>query len=254
MRPAASICALLLLTGCNRSPGHLEVLVATNTATKGVPLTSEPSHHFVFANDYVRVFRVEAAPGASTLVHRHDNDYFWVSLGPSDITNRVTGQPPVHAEIADGEVRFVAGGFDHSVTNNSRQPFRNFTIEVLKHGSRALKPGEDEHEMTLLNAGSIERLLLRDGIRVSELELTPGAEVSRQKTSAHLVLVLAGSEIWIKSCSSRRAHVAANCGDDVVGANPASPQSEFRWRPDSYDFESFRNAGKTSARLLLLDF
>src|SRR5215467_9258020 len=123
MRPAALICALLLLTGCNNGlVGHWEVQVGTNQLQPAVPLTSEPSHHLVFSNDYVRIFRVEAAPGASTLVHRHDHDYFWVSIGPSDITNSVTGKPPVHADIADGEVRFVPGGFDHSVTNNSTQP------------------------------------------------------------------------------------------------------------------------------------
>ena len=35
-----------------------------------VEITSEPSHHLVFQNEYVRVFDVTVAPKASTLVHR----------------------------------------------------------------------------------------------------------------------------------------------------------------------------------------
>src|SRR5262249_168216 len=103
-----------------RHPGHWYVQVGTNMAGKApVALTEEPSHHLALSNDYVRVFRVEAAPHATTLIHRHDNDYVWISLGPSDIINSVTGQKPTPAHIEDGEVRFAAGGFAHSVTNTA---------------------------------------------------------------------------------------------------------------------------------------
>jgi len=44
--------------------------------TPTVEITSEPSHHQIFQNDYVRVFKVEIAPHAATLRHRHHYDYF----------------------------------------------------------------------------------------------------------------------------------------------------------------------------------
>src|SRR5437588_3293195 len=249
MRLAAAICAVLLLAACNdRIAGvHLQ-----SRNENPVPLTSEPSHHLVLTNPYVRVFRVEAAPNASTLVHRHDNDYFWVSLGPSDITNNVTCKPPVHAQLADGDVRFVAGGFAHSVTNNSRQPFRNFTVELLQHGSRTLNPSEDEHEMTLMNGGSIERLLVRDGVRVSEIELKPGASFSRHNPGPRLMVFLSANCFLDNPprTMSTKADVIWRCADSPL---PSGNQPTV-WNPAAVGSETFNNNSHQPARLLILDF
>jgi len=63
-------------------------LLAAQTM-KEVEITSEPSHHLALENTYVRVFKVEVAPHAATLLHRHRHDYVFVSLGPSHISNEV---------------------------------------------------------------------------------------------------------------------------------------------------------------------
>ena len=47
-----------------------------------IEITAEPSHHLAFENQYVRVFKVEVAPHATTLMHRHRYDYIFVVLGP----------------------------------------------------------------------------------------------------------------------------------------------------------------------------
>ena len=59
-----------------------------------VEITSEPSHHQILQNAYVRVFKVEIAPNAATLMHRHHHDYFFVALAPATISSEVPGKPP----------------------------------------------------------------------------------------------------------------------------------------------------------------
>jgi hypothetical protein len=106
-------------------------LAAPAQAPAIVPLTAEPSHHLALTTDYVRVFDVTAAPHATTLVHRHDNDYLFVTLGDADITSARTDAPPAHLVLKDGALEYARGAFAHAVTNNIDRPFHNITIEIL---------------------------------------------------------------------------------------------------------------------------
>ena len=82
----------------------------------------------------------------------------------------------MHSE--DGEVRFSPGPFAHVATNDSDRPFRNYTVELLKHGDVQLKPGEDERGVTLLEGGTVESLFVQDGVRAIDMKLGPGVSVS----------------------------------------------------------------------------
>ena len=97
-----------------------------------VEITSEPRHHLVFENEYVRVFDVTVAPRDTTLVHRHNHDYLFVTLGDSDVTSARPGEKPAVLLLKDGEVRFTPGNFAHAAINNTDRPFHNTTIELLK--------------------------------------------------------------------------------------------------------------------------
>lgn len=97
-----------------------------------VPLTQEPSHHLALENDYVRVFKVEVAPHAPTLLHEHDRDYVFVSIGAGEITNAVQGRSPLEQSLADGDTRFAKGPFAHIAINRAATPFRNVTVELKK--------------------------------------------------------------------------------------------------------------------------
>src|SRR5690348_7401443 len=105
--------------------------VAAAQQPKIVEITAEPSHHLAFEGSLVRVFNVLAPAKASTLVHQHDYDYLYVTLGDANITNERVGEQPVQMSLKDGEVRFTKGGFAHAVVNNSEHPFHNITIELM---------------------------------------------------------------------------------------------------------------------------
>jgi quercetin dioxygenase-like cupin family protein len=88
-----------------------------------VQITSEPSHHLVLENEYIRVFKVEVAPHASTLMHRHRHDYVFVTLGDAHVSNESEGKPSVDLKLSDGETRFVAGNFAHVAKISRTSPF-----------------------------------------------------------------------------------------------------------------------------------
>lgn len=97
-----------------------------------VPITSEPHHHLVISNDFVRVFQVEVPPKAETLYHQHDYDYLYVAIGDADVASTRLHEKPVVVKLKEGEVEFSKGPFAHKATNNSTRPFRNVTIELLR--------------------------------------------------------------------------------------------------------------------------
>jgi hypothetical protein len=87
----------------------------------------------VLENEYVRVFKVEVAPHAETLYHKHDVDYVFVTLGDSDVESVRVGEPPVRLQLKDGETRFTKGGFAHKAVNLSDKPFVNVTVELKRN-------------------------------------------------------------------------------------------------------------------------
>ena len=106
-------------------------------AQEPVPLahenaSGEPHHHLKIENEYVRVYYVEVLPHENTLLHQHDHDYIYVSLGPSDVISAILDKPEIHLQLKDGETHFTRGGFAHVARNLADTPFRNITIELLK--------------------------------------------------------------------------------------------------------------------------
>src|SRR5262245_57211512 len=96
-----------------------------------VEITSEPHHHLVLEDKYIRAFAVSVAPKETSLVHRHGHDYLSVSLGDAQIINARAGAAPAPANFKDGDVRFSAAPVVHAVTDTGDAPFRNITIELL---------------------------------------------------------------------------------------------------------------------------
>ena len=165
------------------------------TAETPVAITAEPSHHLYLENEQVRVFQVEAAPQAATLVHQHDHDYIFVSLGASDIRNEVVGKAPVDLKLEDGEVHWSKGGFAHKITNLSDQPFRNVTIELLR--AQGVATPATQPVSRYCNPGSQtacvgERYLFcTERVCVSDVTMGPGAVTMRHTHSTdHMVVAV----------------------------------------------------------------
>ena len=168
-----------------------------------VEITSEPRHHLVFENEYVRVFDVTVAPRDTTLVHRHNHDYLFVTLGDSDVTSARPGEKPVVLLLKDGEVRFTPGDFAHAAINNSDRPFHNITIELLQPSTNVKTCTENCDSGGCIGATlnspvtgcpSTVRRISADQWTVSLVTLLPSARME-QRTNAPPRLVVAVSDL-----------------------------------------------------------
>jgi beta-alanine degradation protein BauB len=217
------------------------VLVAQ---TAEVEITAEPHHHFVLENESVRVFNLEVAPHESTLVHRHRHDYIYVVLGAAEVENDVKGKPPVQLKFADGDARFLDGGFAHAARNLAATPFRNVTIELMQDDTAHKNPPpkwDEERGLRVLDRGTQDILFVKDGVRVSEIELQPGGMIpTHHHNGPHLLVAVTDLEVR----------------SDVEGQGPMPGHFKAgaaKWLPGGYT-HTLTNVGMHSAKFVTLEF
>ena len=211
--------------------------------TIAVQISSEPSHHLVLENESMRVFKVEVAPHASTLMHRHRRDYVFGTLGDAHVSNQVEGKPSLDLNLSDGETRFVAGNFAHVAKHLSNQPFRNATIALTP--DERLRPtpshGPEENGEKTFPGGRIATLFVKEGVRVSEVSLEAGAIVpSHHDDGPHLLVAI--TDLDIRS--------------DVEGMGPMPGKfksGDVKWLPGGYT-HTLTNVGKRPARFVTVEF
>jgi quercetin dioxygenase-like cupin family protein len=219
------------------------VILSAQTVSE-VEITAEPSHHLVLENAYVRVFKVEVAPRAATLLHRHRHDYVYITLGASSIENDVEGKPPVTIKLMDGQAGFLSGGYAHFARNLSDRPFRSVIVEFLQDEAARKTPPpkwDEERGLHILNGGTQDILFVKDGVRVTDLQLQP-AGVVPQHHHAGPHLVVAVTDVELRS--------------DVKGKGPSLIQlkaGEVKWVQGGFT-HTVTNIGKQNARLITLEF
>lgn len=220
------------------------VLSAMAQQSGEVEITSEPHHHLALENRYVRLFEVEVPPHQPTLLHRHRHDYMFVTLGPSLVSNELPAKTPVTLKLQDGQTEFAAGDFAHVARNLADTPFRNVTIEFLQDAKAHQTPPakwDEERGLHVLQGGTEEILFVKDGVRVSDIQLQPGGVIPRHRHDGpHLIVAV--SEVNVRS--------------DIEG-KPTSmghlKTGEFKWLEGGYT-HTLTNAGKQPARFISLEF
>lgn len=209
-----------------------------------VEITSEPGHHLALQNEFVRVFKVEVAPHAATLMHRHRHDYIYVTLGAAHVENDVGGKPPVTISLQDGETHFLPAGFAHVAKNLSDQPFRNITIELMQDEKAHRSPPrkwDEERGLHILNGGTEDILFVKDGARASELQLQPGGVLPRHHHAGpHLVVAVTDLDLCSDIEGKAASKVQLKAGD-------------VAWAKGGFT-HTLTNAGKQNAKLITLEF
>jgi len=220
------------------------LLSAQTAAPSEVEITAEPGHHLALENQYVRVFKVEVAPHATTLMHRHRHDYIFVTLGLSHVENEVAGNPPETLTLQDGETHFTPGGFAHIAKNLSDQPFRNITIELVQGEKAHHSPPpnwDEDRGLDILNGGTQDILFVKDGARASELELQPGGVMPKHHHAGpHLVVAVTDLELR----------------SDVEGKGASTKQlkaGDIAWVKGSFT-HTLTNVGKQNAKFITVEF
>jgi quercetin dioxygenase-like cupin family protein len=214
--------------------------------TQEVEITSEPSHHQVLQNEFVKVFDVTVAPRASTLVHRHNHDYLFVTLGDSDVISARPGEQPVSLKLKDGETRFTPGNFAHAAINESDKPFHNLTIELLKT-STGVKTCTESCAMPVActpapdkACPSIERKISSDQWTVALVTMPPASGLEKHThTKPHFVVAVSDLDL------------TQQVGDEV--RHTKIPAGGYAWVPAGVT-HTLTNSGTQTARFVAIDF
>ncbi len=252
-------------------PGHLACAlgIAASAAGMGaagaqtpqtVPITQEPSHHLALTNDHVRVFNVTASAHATTLIHRHDHDYVFVTLGDADITStRTGGTPPARLMLKDGAIEYAPGGFAHAVTNNLGRPFHNITIELLhpSTGVTTCSTGCDRSPpcSTPTPCATITHDITADQWVADAVTLPPGTTWAADSAWApQLAVVVSASELEVRGEYESTADFHRTPGNLIW----MPVHTNRRVLPGGAVMQRLKpgitNVGKTPARIVVLEW
>jgi quercetin dioxygenase-like cupin family protein len=230
----ATLCFILALTAW------------TQQAQAPVEITSEPSHHKVVDNLFVRAFAVSVDPGQSTLMHRHGHDYLSVSVGDAQVMNTKEGAQPVAVAFKDGDVRFTPAGLVHAVANSGSKPFRNATIELLAPTTNQKActescaipvPCDSADKAACV---SVVKLFTSDQWSVTLVTLPPGAKYPQHTHLANFLNVrLSDADVTMKNQDQPETVVHSKTGE-ITWNNPV--------------VHTITNTGKTTAKTVVLEF
>jgi quercetin dioxygenase-like cupin family protein len=83
----------------------------------------------LFVKDGVRVSEVNLEPGAVVPSHNHDGPHLLIAVSDLDLRSDVEGQGPVPGKFNAGDLKWLPGGFTHTLTNVGQSPARFVTLE-----------------------------------------------------------------------------------------------------------------------------
>lgn len=212
------------------------VLLATATLAQQqqtVEITSEPSHHQVFENEYVRVFNVTVASKASTLVHRHNYDYLFVTLGDSDVVSVRPGEKPVALQLKDGEVRFTPGHFAHAAINNADRRFHNITIELLQPSNNVKTCTRDCNVIPCAGiCPTQDKLISSDQWTVWLVTMQPNERIKKDASSSPAFFV-AVSDLDLSLGGDQLQKTTIRSVGDITWLKPGTPYMVMNNHPQA---------------------
>jgi quercetin dioxygenase-like cupin family protein len=83
----------------------------------------------LFVKDGVRVSEVNLEPGAVLPSHHHDSPYLMVAVTALDLRSDVEGMGPMPGQFQSGDVKWLPGGYTHTLTNVGKSSARFVTVE-----------------------------------------------------------------------------------------------------------------------------
>jgi quercetin dioxygenase-like cupin family protein len=105
-----------------QTPSHWPEDSATRTFPGGSIKT-------LFVKDGVRVSEVNLEPRATVPSHHHDAPHLMVAVSDLDLRSDVEGQGPMPGQFKAGDIKWLPGGYTHTVTNVGKTPARLVTVE-----------------------------------------------------------------------------------------------------------------------------
>lgn len=83
----------------------------------------------LFVRDAARVSEIDLPPGATQPSHRHDGPFLVVAITDLDFRSEREGQSPITTHMKAGDIKWLAGGYTHTLTNTGSSPARHIVVE-----------------------------------------------------------------------------------------------------------------------------
>ncbi|HEY1262398.1 MAG TPA: hypothetical protein VGF06_02680 [Terriglobales bacterium] len=96
---------------------------------RGLHVLEGGTQEILFAKDGARVSLIELQPGATVPSHHHDGPHLVVAVSDLDVRSDVEGQGPMPGHLQSGDIKWLPGGYTHTLTNVGKQPARFVTVE-----------------------------------------------------------------------------------------------------------------------------
>jgi hypothetical protein len=196
--------------------------VGAQTIPGAVLAIREPHHHLVYEDSSLRVLRVRVPAHDTTLLHEHDPDYFWISLGASTLINAKPGVSDATITSTDLSFHYSFGKFAHVARNPGTGPFDNITVELLEPQTDVRNvcemaiadkpldcPRAPAHGTVFFSGATEHPAFATAQLRVSLVTLAPGRTlrptthalrtwlITLDSADAGRGLVIDGSPIWV---------------------------------------------------------
>jgi len=122
----------------------LVVWLALASAEQVVPVASEPRHHLVYQNDWVRAIDAFFPVGDATLYHTHSRDNVPICLAGGPMTTQPLGGSVQAATARAGAVGFARASYTHRIVNTGRTDLHFLDVEILQPPDKDRPPGPEE--------------------------------------------------------------------------------------------------------------
>jgi len=96
---------------------------------RGLHVLQGGTQDIIFVKDGVRVSEFELQPGGVVPRHHHAGPHLLLAVRDLDLRSDVDGMGPMPGHFKSGEVKWLPGGYTHTLTNVGQQPAKFVTLE-----------------------------------------------------------------------------------------------------------------------------
>jgi quercetin dioxygenase-like cupin family protein len=96
---------------------------------RGLHVLSAGTQEILFVKDNARVSEIELQPGGMVPSHHHQGPHLVVAITDIHLRSDVEGRPPMLAQLKSGDVKWVPGGYTHTLTNVGKSAAKFVTVE-----------------------------------------------------------------------------------------------------------------------------
>ena len=96
---------------------------------RGLHVLNAGTQEILFVKDNARVSEIELQPGGVIPTHHHNGPHLVVAITDLDLRSDIEGRGPTPAQLKAGDIKWLPGGYTHTVTNVGKQTAKFVTVD-----------------------------------------------------------------------------------------------------------------------------